>query len=268
MIASSPSSADLPPLPPRESPRPAPARWLRSPLFAGFLALLVLLPLFISLGQWQWQKGEDKAARQALRDVRGVDAAQILPPHALDHAAAATWQFRRLALTGQFLPQRQFLLDNRVSRQRAGFHVLTPFRPTGSAAVVLVNRGWLPAGADHRALPAVATPDGELSLSGVAVLPPRRFFSLSASGNNPGWPGGAVPVWQTLDLDAFAAQSGLAAHRLIVQLDPRAPAGFEREWPRPDERIERHYSYALQWFGFALTALAIWLFFLVRELRR
>lgn len=265
MIATSPSPSELPTPEPR---RPAPARWLRSPLLAGFLALLVLLPAFIALGQWQWQKGESKAARQALRDSRGGDAARTLPPHALDPASAAAWQFRRVILDGHFVPERQFLLDNRVSRQRAGFHVLTPFRLAGGDAVVLINRGWLPAGADHQDLPAPATPSGRLSLGGIAVLPPSRFFSLSASGNHPDWQGRRLPVWQTLDLDAFAAQSGLAVHRLIVELDAAAPAGFEREWPRPDERIERHYSYALQWYGFALTALGIWVFFLLRRLRR
>lgn len=269
MIATSPSPAGLPPMTPRRPARlMALRRWLESPLLVGFLALLGLLPLFIALGQWQWQKGEHQAAQQALRDVRGGDTAQTLPPQVLDPAAATAWQFRRLVLNGQFLPARQFLLDNRVSRQRAGFHVITPFRLAGSDAVVLVNRGWLPAGAEHRSLPAFTTPSGPLSLSGVAVLPPRRFFSLAATGNHPDWRSAPLPVWQTLDLDAFAAQSGLAVHGLIVQLDAAAPAGFERAWPRPDERIERHYSYALQWYGFALAALGIWLFFLIRELKR
>lgn len=242
-------------------------RWLVSPLVAGFIALLVLVPLFVSLGQWQWQKGERKAAEQALRDARGSDAALTLPPVAGGSGTAEALQFRRLEMSGRFLPERQFLLDNQVQRQRAGFHVLTPFRPDGSDAVVLVNRGWLPAGAAHNDLPTIDTPTGTLHLSGVATLPPRRFFSLAASGNNPDWRSGTLPVWQTLDLDAYARLSGLQLHGVVVELDPAAPAGFDRVWRRPDERIERHYSYALQWYGFALSALGIWLFFLLRRLR-
>ncbi|HET6718718.1 MAG TPA: SURF1 family protein [Rhodocyclaceae bacterium] len=267
MIATSPSPSHLPPTV-RPEGRVRFWQWLVSPLVAGFIALLVLLPLFVSLGQWQWQKGERKAAEQALRDARGSAAALSLPRVAGGSGTSEALQFRRLELNGRFLPERQFLLDNQVQRQRAGFHVLTPFRPDGSDAVVRVNRGWLPAGANHRDLPAIATPSGGLHLNGVAVLPPRRFFSLAATGNNPDWQGGNVPVWQTLDLDAFARQSGLAVHGLILQLDAAAPAGFERQWPRPDERIERHYSYALQWYGFALAALGIWLFFLARKLWR
>lgn len=268
MIATSPSPSALPPPPVRPERLVRWRQWLVSPLVAGFIALLVLLPLFVALGQWQWQKGERQAAEQALRDVRGSDAALSLPPVAGGSGSAEAWQFRRLEMSGRFLPERQFLLDNQVHRQRAGFHALTPFRPDGSDAVVLVDRGWLPAGATHSELPAIATPTGALHLSGVAVLPPRRFFSLAATGNHPDWQSGALPVWQALDLDAFARQSGLAVHGLILQLDAAAPAGFEREWPRPDARIERHYSYALQWYGFALAALGIWLFFLARKLWR
>lgn len=269
MLATSPTPSALPPLPPvRPQGLVGWRQWLVSPLVAGFIALLVLEPLFVSLGQWQWQKGERKATEQALRDSRGRDATLTLPPVAGGSGTAEALQFRRLEMSGRFLPERQFLLDNQVHRQRAGFHVLTPFRPDGSDAVVLVNRGWLPAGATHSELPAVATPTGTLHLSGVAVRPPRRFFSLAASGNNPDWSSGALPVWQTLDLDAYARQSGFRLHGVLVELDPAAPAGFERAWRRPDERIERHYSYALQWYGFAVAALGIWLFFLLRRLRR
>jgi surfeit locus 1 family protein len=52
---------------------------------------------------------------------------------------------------------------------------------------------------------------------------------------------------------------------VVVHLDPGAPGGYVREWPRPDERAERHRSYALQWFGFALASVAIWGYFLLRR---
>jgi surfeit locus 1 family protein len=231
------------------------------------LLVAVLVPVFVSLGQWQWSKGERKADAQSLRDTRGADAAVSLPPQAIAAGsdAALALHFRPVTLTGRFLPERQFLLDNRVHRDRAGYHVLTPFRADGSSAVVLVNRGWVPADADHRVRPAIDTPTGAMTLAGTAVLAPSRFYTLSKDGNTPEWTSGATPVWQTLDVDAFAKQSGLATHGVIVQLHADAPAGFVREWPRPDERIERHYSYALQWFGFAVATIGIWLWFLLRK---
>jgi surfeit locus 1 family protein len=231
------------------------------------LLVAVLVPVFISLGQWQLSKGERKADAQTLRDARGADAAVNLPREAIAARsdAAKALHFRPVLLNGRFIPERQFLLDNRVHQDRAGYHVLTPFRADGADAVVLVNRGWVPAGVDHNALPPIDTPTGALTLSGTAVLPPSRFYTLSATGNTPGWSGKAPPVWQTLDVDAFTKQSGLPTHGVIVQLAADAPAGFVRDWPRPDERIERHYSYALQWFGFAAASIGIWLWSLLRK---
>ncbi|HEX5803074.1 MAG TPA: hypothetical protein VFY24_08610, partial [Azospira sp.] len=53
---------------------------------------------------------------------------------------------------------------------------------------------------------------------------------------------------------------------IVLQLDPASAGGggFVRDWPRPDERIERHVGYAWQWYGFAAATLGIWLFFLLR----
>jgi surfeit locus 1 family protein len=53
---------------------------------------------------------------------------------------------------------------------------------------------------------------------------------------------------------------------VVIQMDPdSAGGGFVREWPRPDERIERHLGYAWQWYGFAATLVAIWLVVNIRR---
>ena len=54
--------------------------------------------------------------------------------------------------------------------------------------------------------------------------------------------------------------AGFPLQPVVVQLDPASAAGgFARAWPRPDERLEKHLSYALQWWGFALATVAIWI---------
>jgi surfeit locus 1 family protein len=50
----------------------------------------------------------------------------------------------------------------------------------------------------------------------------------------------------------------VALQPLVIRLDADQPDGYLRAWPRPDERIERHRSYALQWFGFAASTVGIW----------
>lgn len=223
----------------------------------GGLLLAFLLPAFISLGLWQWRKAETKTAQQSELNTRSHDAAIAMPTtlanvHSLRH--------HRVILRGSYDAAHQVLIDNRLYQEQAGYHVITPLQLAGSNMHVLVNRGWLPAPADHQHQPAAEVPAGEIELSGIAVLPTQRFFNLAPQPTS-GW----APVWQNLDIERFRSAVPYPLQGLIIQLDPTAPGGYVRDWPRPDERADRHRSYAFQWFGFAIASLGIWGYFLFRR---
>jgi len=223
----------------------------------GAVLLAVLLPTFMSLGLWQWRKAETKTRLQTELDARSHDAAVLMPASPVD---AEALRYRRVILRGTFDTSRQFLLDNRLHQEQAGYHVITPLRIAGSDMHVLVNRGWLAAPANHQVIPVAEVPAGEVELTGIAVMPPSRFFNLMPQPAS-GW----EAVWQNLDLKRFRQSVSYPLQPVIIQLDPAAPGGFTRLWPRPDERADRHRSYALQWFGFAVSSLGIWGYFLVRR---
>lgn len=229
----------------------------RQAAWLGALVLAVLIPAFISLGLWQWHKAEAKTSLQAELDARSHDAAVVMPGTPVD---GESLRYRRVILRGHFDAGHQILLDNQLSQEQAGYHVITPLRIEGSDLHVLVDRGWLPAPADHRLQPPAEVPAEPVELSGIAVLPPSRFFNLAAQPSS-GW----SPVWQNLDLQRFRQSVPYPLQPVIVQLDANSPHGFTRQWPRPDERADRHLSYALQWFGFAIASIGIWLYFLVRR---
>lgn len=223
----------------------------------GALAMAVLLPTFISLGLWQLRKYETKTHLQAELDQRSHDAPVVMPGSPID---AESLRYRRVILRGTFDAGRQILLDNQLHQDQAGYHVITPLKIAGSTMHVLVNRGWLPAPADHKIFPVASVPAGEIELTGIAVLPAQRFFNLAPQPAS-GW----APVWQNLDIERYRHVVDYPLQPVIVQLDPEAPAGYLRQWPRPDERADRHLSYALQWFGFAVSSLGIWGYFLIRR---
>ena len=94
-----------------------------------------------------------------------------------------------------------------------------------------------------------------------AAVPGTRFFTLAPEPASSGW----QAVWQNLDLARYRQSVSFPLQSIVLQLDPQsAGGGFVRDWPRPDERIERHIGYAWQWFGFAAATMGIWLFFLLR----
>lgn len=216
---------------------------------------MALVALFISFGQWQWNKASVKGSLQALLDARSAEPAIAMPVVAADGQAL---RYRQVIARGRYEPEYQILIDNRVHREQAGYHVITPLRIEGSEMRVLVNRGWVPALAEHSQTPQVATPAGTVEVSGMAIVPGTRYFTLGTeSGNAGGW----QKVWQNLDLPRYGKLVSFPLQPVIIQLSPASAAGgFAREWPRPDERIERHLGYAFQWWGFALATVLIWLF--------
>ena len=213
------------------------------------------MPLFISAGQWQWNKAAAKASLQAELEARGGEAALTMPAMRVD---AEALRYRKLVARGHFEPQYQVLIDNRTYRGQAGYHVVTPLRLEGSDMRVLVNRGWVPLLADRGTLPEIATPTGMIAVAGTAIVPGTRFFTL---GNNADGAGSAwQSVWQNLDLARYGKAVSFPLQPVVLQLDADSPAGgFVREWPRPDDRRQTNLGYALQWWSFAATTVVLWL---------
>ena len=234
--------------------RPESRRRFRPRLLTTLLSI-ALIALFISFGQWQWNKATIKGDLQTLLDTRSAEPAISMPVVPAD---AQAMRYRQVITRGHYETEHQILLDNRVHREQAGYHVITPLRIENSEMRVLVNRGWLPALAEHSKTPQVATPTGLVEVSGMTIVPGTRYFTLGAevAGGTSGW----QKVWQNLDLSRYSKAVNFPLQPVIIQLSPASTAGgFAREWPRPDERIERHVGYALQWWGFALATALIWL---------
>lgn len=219
-------------------------------LRASVLTLLVCL-LFVRLGFWQWHRGGERQAAWA-SFARGADAVQ--PAGAQTLAALPLYQ--RVSLTGTLDAGHQFLLDNRSMRGRPGYEVLTPL-DRAAGGTVLIDRGWVPFGGSRRVLPEVALAvSAPLTLSGrVANLPsPGLAAGRAAPDPHAPWP----KVTSFPRPDELAQALGRPLEARIVLLDPSAPLGYAREWQPPGIAPLRHFSYAIQWWCFALVALVVW----------
>ncbi len=237
---------------------------LLRPSILPTLAATLLIAVFIAAGQWQWNKAAAKESLQQQLDSLGAEQAIQLPLTPVD---SETLRYRKVIAQGVYEPQFQILIDNRTYNGQAGFHVITPLRLTGSELRVLVNRGWVPALAEHRLVPPVATPGGAVEVTGTAIVPATRFFTLGADATalQSDW----QRVWPNLDLARYGKAVSFPIQPVVIQLAPESGAGgFTREWPRPDNRAQANLGYALQWWAFAATTLALWLFFTFRRATR
>jgi surfeit locus 1 family protein len=227
-------------------------RWPTTLAAIGFVALTV------SLGQWQTRRAETKIALQEEVE-RGLSAAPM--PIGTAAIAADEVKGRRVVARGEYDDSHSVLLDNRVYRGRPGYEVVTPLRVDGGDRLLLVNRGWTPAGRTRDELPSVATPAGVVRVEGVAMVPPEKVFELG-----PEAPGRR---WQHLRLDRYAEWAGVPVQPFVVQQTSDAADGLVRDWPRPDLGVDKHRAYALQWYAFALLTVILYVVLNVeREPRR
>src|SRR5687768_9273591 len=202
----------------------------------------------IALGNWQARRAEEKlVVRERL------EAALKSPPIEIPSAAieAEPYVLKRVAARGHFVAEHTVYLQNRMRRGRVGYEVLTPLRISNSQWHLLVNRGWSEA-------PQAATPAGEVHIEGIALERLPRLLQLKEDPK--------ARVRQNLDLDAYAAQSGLRLHPIVVEQHSEAGDGLARDWPRPDAGIDKHQSYALQWYSLAALAVGLALVFCFRKI--
>ncbi len=219
---------------------------------AGFtVATLLLCALFVRLGAWQWHKGIQRQQEWA-RFARGADQVIALDERAMSDVPL----YQRVSVTGRLDAARQFLLDNRTYRGRAGYEVLTPLTRAGAAAL-LIDRGWVPFSGTRARLPDIAfEAAAPVTLSGrIAELPsPGLASGRSGPEARAAWP--RVTSYPSLAELSAALGAPLAAR--IVLLDPQAPFGYLRDWQPRGMAPLRHLAYALQWWSLAVLALIVW----------
>lgn len=230
-------------------------------VYVGAVGLAALAVLFASLGSWQFDRAGASRETQA-RFAGGAEESVLTRlPDVLDEGE----RFRRVEVRGQYVGEPQFLLDNMLHDGVAGYQVLTALRVEGARERLLVNRGWVAAGADRRVLPDVAVPGGSRTVLGRLERLPRPALRLGAADSPTAAP---VVVLQYPTAEALARRLGAPVLDYQLLLDPAAADGYLREWRAPGMDPERHLAYAGQWGLLAVGALAAAVVIAVKTMRR
>ncbi len=199
------------------------------------------------LGFWQLDRAAFKAKKQMMINSRLNQDTRQLPSSVVD---IDLWQYYRVRVDGEYLPELGFFVDNVVNNAIAGVNTVTPLKIAGSDTLILVNRGWLAWGNDRTFLPVIDTPGGSVSLSGVLVPAPEDPFYLK----NPDDTGEQKELWSQLDLQRFRKMADNEVQPLILLLDRDQSGSFKHIWQfQGDTWIARHKAYAFQWFGLAFA---------------
>ncbi len=217
------------------------------------LATLLGMAATVSLGRWQLDRAAQKEALQARMDAQSskhlVDGALLL-----SSADPNTLVDQHALLRGQWLPEQTVYLDNRQMHEKVGFFVVTPLRLEGSQAVILVQRGWVQRNFEQREkIPAVETPAGPVAIEGRMAPPSGKLFELGTPS--------VTAIRQNLDLKQMALQTASPVLPVLLVQTGAASEGLVRDWPAINLGVEKHYGYALQWFGMAAAMALLYLWY-------
>ncbi|GAA0855005.1 SURF1 family protein [Aliiglaciecola litoralis] len=145
-----------------------------------------------------------------------------------------------------------FLLDNRIETGQVGFHVLVPLET--ESGVLMINFGWIKANAYRDQLPQIQLNQDTYSFYGISAVPTHNPMVTETATASAPWP----RVIQSIDLTLMSAFLDHPLLPVVMQLAPEHQMGFVRNWQPVVMAPEKHYAYALQWFGLALACVIIY----------
>jgi len=216
----------------------------------------LLLPLLIALGFWQLDRaGQKQALEQTYQARQASTPIDLLT--AAGKFAREEMLWRRVRMHGEYLEDKQYLLDNQVKGGKPGYLIFSPFRLADRQTVVLINRGWLPAASERKILPEIPPSPDNGVIEGTVKDPQSNGLFLGGKLTEK-LEEGLIRV-QRLDLDAVARDNDWRLLPYVVRLDKQTGSGLVRDWKAPGFGRERHLGYAFQWFALAAALSIIYL---------
>jgi surfeit locus 1 family protein len=240
-------------------------RRVRSLLAPG-LAALVALAILLGLGTWQVQRMAWKEGLIAQIEARARgEAGTIMPEESwsawqqttTSSGASASRAASFMSTKHRFMGWRPPSAEH--PRRASTFSLRYASR---AAAVVMVNRGFVPTELRDPARRPNSQPAGEVTVNGLVRAPEERtwFTPDDVPGQN---------RWFTRDPAAIASARNLdrvAPFYIEADATPN-PGGWPRGGQNRLNLPNNHLQYALTWYGIALTLVGVFTAFAWRRLK-
>ncbi|MEJ0099003.1 MAG: SURF1 family protein [Pseudomonadota bacterium] len=222
-----------------------------APRWYWILIVAAASVLFVRLGFWQWHRGEYR--RSEWQEFARGDAPAI---DATASSLAHLPQYTRVRIGGVFDAAHQFLLENISHNGAPGYQVLTVLT-LGDGSHLLADRGWVPFSGYRDKLPDVAFDAATAPPILTGRLGPAPVAGLAAGRQPPTLDGTWPRLASFPTIEQMAASYGTPLAPMLLLMDANSGPGYVRDWQPPGIPPERNFSYAIQWWSFAVLAIVL-----------
>jgi cytochrome oxidase assembly protein ShyY1 len=231
-------------------------------LFSGrWLALLLVVVLVgfacVELGMWQFRRYEGKVeGNKVIRANLAAEPAPFDDVMSTSTPPGDDEEWLRVEAAGAYDPSHTITILYRTRDGSQGVNVVVPL-VTESGTALLVDRGWIPTkGSDTAAIQAPDPPSGTVSVTG--------WVRSNATGSSATVSDGAA---RSISSDEIGKTLPYPVYDGFVERTAESPS--TRPAPAPDDPPDLssgpHFFYGVQWFFFALLAIAFWIYFAYTE---
>lgn len=213
------------------------------PQLVPLLFIMVATLTLTYLGVWQMKRllWKNEILRQ-------IEHAQSLPPMDTLPQSPDGLEYRKVAFSGIFKHDKALHMIGRQRGNFPGYFIVTPFELINDGRIILVNRGFSPAGKESK-------PEGVQTVEGI-IRPARkkRFF---APENIP-----EKNVWFYEDMEAMSENTGLTLSPVIIEeTGEKEGSKFPIVGDGKVHLHNNHLGYAITWFLTAIIGLIMFGFY-------
>ncbi len=220
-------------------------------------ALIGVCVLFFFLGKWQWDRTQNILNAERAASEQAVNVATVVGDELRSEDFGRT-----VIASGRYVPENQVRVTNRLESDQpnaqVGEWIVSEFI-VDSGARVTVLRGWVPTGASY------STPSETVAIEGI-LQPDEAFYEGAVAGQS------GVVVIDSVELSDIWS-TDLAVGFVVLTLQD--PVNDSMPLPVPPTIATadvafplQNFFYAIQWWIFALFAVALylrWIFVSARE---
>lgn len=229
-------------------------RGFRRPSWWALLLTVAGALLFIRLGFWQLHRADFKDA--LLRRYAASATAPVQDFAAVGKSPPVD-SFPRVEVSGHYLADRVYLLDNPKHDGLGGVEVFAPFQIPGQSPLLLVDMGFLQGNGNGKTPLLPPLPPNQVTLHGMYVPPPPPGFEMGGDAltRQTHWPKDSI----FLDPAEIARDLGRPLYPRVLALDADPASTYVRVHTLDFSAMPpvRHRAYAFQWFTFAAAAVVI-----------